>query len=413
MRHCSMCRLHGPTTIRWRVDDRDQLSPAALDALQQFYAADWAFLELAQNRSAPCRPRKPWEARCMIDNLSVEVHAGSTARDRWAVVGCWAVTAISSSTEMTEAVTQSLIDKQDPVALGQPITVISGAHDDLVVITVKRGSMLIWIRNWMPSRSFRTGLAEGSTMLANSRLAITFLSHGTELRDELMEIAWQQLTMPPEGHLVGFLDDDLCLRTSDINTLLAMAISRPQRAQHALHLRTPQQPGWRMARPTGMYITPSAPHRREPSPLYSQRCRRDLTMPCLTKTKSAYGYDRFALPLCAAHLNCWKFAAIDCAPMSHLKPLGSVTQQFSNGLKSKEEELLVRQRLMLAMGFPIDQPLYEHMERLWDAPLMTVLDVGVDGREDRQLAEAGIAVHLIDKRSHIGGNAFDESVQVR
>ena len=29
--------------------------------------------------------------------------------------------------------------------------------------------------------------------------------------------------MPPEGHFVGFLDDDLCLRTSDINTLLAMA----------------------------------------------------------------------------------------------------------------------------------------------------------------------------------------------
>ena len=49
--------------------------------------------------------------------------------------------------------------------------------------------------------------------------------------------------------------------------------------------------------------------------------------------------------------------------MSHLRPLGSVEQRFSNGLKSKEEEHLVRQRLMLAMGFSIDQQLYEQLER--------------------------------------------------
>ena len=37
----------------WRGLQRDQLSPSALDALQQFYAADWAFLELAQQRLGP------------------------------------------------------------------------------------------------------------------------------------------------------------------------------------------------------------------------------------------------------------------------------------------------------------------------------------------------------------------------
>ena len=37
----------------WRGLQRDQLSPASLDALQQFYAADWAFLELAQQRLGP------------------------------------------------------------------------------------------------------------------------------------------------------------------------------------------------------------------------------------------------------------------------------------------------------------------------------------------------------------------------
>ena len=44
---------------RWRGLNRDQLSPAALDALQQFYAADWAFLELAQQRLGPMQTEKP------------------------------------------------------------------------------------------------------------------------------------------------------------------------------------------------------------------------------------------------------------------------------------------------------------------------------------------------------------------
>lgn len=43
----------------WRCLQRDQLSPAALDALQQFYAADWAFLELAQQRLGPMQTEEP------------------------------------------------------------------------------------------------------------------------------------------------------------------------------------------------------------------------------------------------------------------------------------------------------------------------------------------------------------------
>ena len=41
--------------------------------------------------------------------------------------------------EMTDAVAQ--LDKQDPVALGQPITAPSARPDDLVVITCNRVSM--------------------------------------------------------------------------------------------------------------------------------------------------------------------------------------------------------------------------------------------------------------------------------
>jgi hypothetical protein len=43
--------------------------------------------------------------------------------------------------------------------------------------------------------------------------------------------------------------------------------------------------------------------------------------------------------------------------------LGSVKQGFSNKLKSKEEELLVRQRMMLTMGFSVDQQIFEQLEQ--------------------------------------------------
>ena len=48
--------------IPWRGLQRDQLSPAALGALQQFYAADWAFLELAQQRLGPMQPEPARQA---------------------------------------------------------------------------------------------------------------------------------------------------------------------------------------------------------------------------------------------------------------------------------------------------------------------------------------------------------------
>ena len=46
----------------WRRLKRNQLSPAALNALQQFYAADWAFLELAHQVLGPMQPAAAVEA---------------------------------------------------------------------------------------------------------------------------------------------------------------------------------------------------------------------------------------------------------------------------------------------------------------------------------------------------------------
>ena len=45
-----------------------------------------------------------------------------------------------------------------------------------------------------------------------------------------------------------------------------------------------------------------------------------------------------------------------------MRAFGSFEKRFSNGLLSKEEELLIRQRLMLAMGWEVDQDLYGRLE---------------------------------------------------
>ena len=88
----------------------------------------------------------------------------------------------------------------------------------------------------------------------------------------------------------------------------------------------------------------------------------DLAMPFLSGVRSGYGLDRFALPLCAAHLNAWRFAAVDLTPLTHVRVFGSLEKRFSNGLLSKEEELLVRQRLMLAMGYRLEPEVLKNLD---------------------------------------------------
>jgi len=80
--------------------------------------------------------------------------------------------------------------------------------------------------------------------------------------------------------------------------------------------------------------------------------------------RSGYGLDRFALPLCADHLGAWRFGAVDLTPLSHVRVFGSLEKRFTNGLLSKEEELLIRQRLMVAMGLPVESSLHARLESL-------------------------------------------------
>ena len=88
----------------------------------------------------------------------------------------------------------------------------------------------------------------------------------------------------------------------------------------------------------------------------------ELAMPFAACIRSGYGLDRFALPLCAAHLRDWRFAAIDLFALSHIRSFSSLNKRFSNGLLSKEEELLVRLSLVKTMGMAVDEALYTMLE---------------------------------------------------
>ena len=169
--------------------------------------------------------------------------------------------------------------------------------------------------------------------------------------------------MPPEEHYISVLCDDVMLRSSDIHTILALArlhnLSAVQPSV-ALNHELCREYGFLRQRPcVSMHRVPIV----EVMAPFIRRDLWELIMPFNRGIGSAYGIDRFAIPLCAAHLNAWRFASVDISPMTHIRRGRTIEKRYRNGLLSKEEELLVRQRLMLAMGFPIDQELYEQLER--------------------------------------------------
>jgi len=53
---------------------------------------------------------------------------------------------------------------------------------------------------------------------------------------------------------------------------------------------------------------------------------------------------------------------VDITPITHIRRGRTIQKRYRNGLLSKEEELLVRQRLMLSMGFQIEKEVYDNLE---------------------------------------------------
>ena len=123
--------------------------------------------------------------------------------------------------EMVAAV--EAMDRDDPIALGQPVVAPGAQGDDLVVIACQRGRHCVVFDQPLPCRVVLfdwTG--EGLESDTNPH-GFELLSVATECKGHLMEEAWRRLGSPASGHYMGFIDDDVLLRSSDINTLLAVA----------------------------------------------------------------------------------------------------------------------------------------------------------------------------------------------
>lgn len=262
--------------------------------------------------------------------------------------------------EMVAAV--EVMDRHDPIAHGIPVLAPGAQSDDLVVIACQRGRHCVVLDQPLPCRVVLfdwtgEGLESGSNPHGFESLSVA-----TECKGQLMEQAWRRLGSPASGHYMGFIDDDVMLRSSDIHTLLAVArIHQLSAAQPAVSFTSSlcREYGWLRQR------VGSSLHRVPIVEIMAPFIRADLldlAMLFLPGVRSGYGLDRFVLPLCADHLAAWRFGAVDLTPLSHVRAFGSLEMRFSNGLLSKEEELLIRQRLMLAMGWEVDQDLYGRLE---------------------------------------------------
>ena len=262
--------------------------------------------------------------------------------------------------EMLAAVEK--LDRSDPITAGNPIVNPGAASEDLVVIACERGKHCVVMDQPLSCRVVLFDWTGEGLEAGSNPHGFEVLSVATECKGHLMEEAWRQLPPPAPGHYMSFIDDDVLLRSSDIQTLLATArIYNLSAAQPAVTFSSSlcQEYGWLRQR-VGTTL-----HRVPIIEIMAPFLRRDLldvSMPFLQGIRSGYGLDRFAMPLCASHLNIWKFAAIDCTPLTHVRAFSSLEKRFSNSLLSKEEELLIRQRLMDAMGFEIDQASLERLE---------------------------------------------------
>jgi hypothetical protein len=264
--------------------------------------------------------------------------------------------------EMVAAV--EAMDRDDPIALGQPVVAPGAQGDDLVVIACQGGRHCVVFDQPLPSRVVLFDWTGEGLEPGSNPHGFDVISVATECKGHLMEEAWRRLGSPASGHYMGFIDDDVLLRSSDIHTLLAVArIHQLSAAQPAVSFTSSlcREYGWLRQR------AGSSLHRVPIVEIMAPFIRADLldlAMPFLCGVRSGYGLDRFALPLCADHLGAWRFAAVDLTPLSHVRVFGSLEKRFTNGLLSKEEELLIRQRLMLAMGFAVESTLHTRLESL-------------------------------------------------
>lgn len=286
-------------------------------------------------------------------------NASSRDRDVWAR---WVLGSHSDQflPEMLQAVEK--LDLEQPIAYGAPQLHPSPKTSDLLVVTSERGCHSFVVDCPLPVRVVLLDVTGSGFLAGANPWGWEQISVQCEGMGDVLDFVWRYLMPDPADSYLGVLCDDVMIRASDIHLLLSIArlhgltAAQPSVAHnHELSLEY----GFLRQKPC------QTMHRVPMVEVMAPFIRRDLfelALPFNRGTRSAYGLDRFALPLCAFHLGAWRFAAIDLTPMSHIRRGRTIDRRYSNGLYSKEEELLVRYRLMLAMDSQIDRNRYRQLE---------------------------------------------------
>ena len=254
------------------------------------------------------------------------------------------------------------MDRNDPIAYGTPVINPGPRPDDLVVITSARGRHGFVVDCPLPCRMVMLDFTGEGFESGSNPHGFEELSAPCEGMGEAMNLVWRELEMPPEDHYISVICDDVMLTASAVVKVLALArlhhLSAIQPSV-ALNHELSREYGFLRQRPClSMHRVPFV----EMMAPFMRRDLWDLVLPFNRGKGSGYGLDRFALTACGAHLNAWRFAAADCAPMTHIRRGRTIQKRYRNGLLSKEEEYLVRLRVMLAMGFDVDREIYERLE---------------------------------------------------
>lgn len=280
-------------------------------------------------------------------------------RQRWAR---WVLGTHSDQFLPEMAAHVEAMDRDSPVFFGHPVVSPGAVPGDLLVLATAQGRHAVIVDCRLPCRVVLFDWTGKGVPSDANPYGFEVLSIATECKGHLIEEACRRLALPPAGHYAGFLDDDVVIRFSDINALLAVArIHELIAAQPAVDYSSSLCSEYQWLRRRSAISL----HRVPLVEIMAPFIRSDLlslALPFIAGIRSGYGFDRFALPLCADHLGHWRFAAVDLCPLSHIRPLSSVNRRFSHGLLSKQEEVLVRQRLMLAMGFEVDRAVYAQLE---------------------------------------------------
>ena len=170
------------------------------------------------------------------------------------------------------------------------------------------------------------------------------LSIQTEFKGRLIKAVHEHLKNAAPFTYIGFVDDDLKLSISGINTMLEIAAAekldafQPATTEKSFdsHAFTKQIPGLSFQKTDWVEIM---------CPFYRREIF-DAAAIYYTDNITSYGIDIYVMPYVQKMLEMDHVAVIHEVPVTHLKPVTDGDKRFSNGLTSREEGEVLRTAIL-------------------------------------------------------------------